>query len=89
MSKFDISSFSVTGDMIYVDFQTSHFGDFEHFKQFKVDSCFANFRQGKIDPIRFFTAFGQVTVILRSFGKACLKDNSNPLCLIKIQDLCA
>ena len=37
---------------IYIDFQTSHFADFE---QFKVDIYFANFGQVKIDPIRFFT----------------------------------
>ena len=33
MSKFDVSSFSVTGDIyIYIYFQTSHFADFEEFK---------------------------------------------------------
>ena len=31
MSKFDVSSFSVTGD-ICIYFQTSHFADFEEFK---------------------------------------------------------
>ena len=68
---------------IYTHFQTSHFADFE---QFKVDSYFANFEQVKIDPIRFFYDFGQVTVILLSLGKTSLKDDSNPLRLIKIQD---
>ena len=32
-----------------IDFQTSHFTDFE---QFKVDFHFANFGSVKIDPIR-------------------------------------
>ena len=50
MSKFDVSSFSVTGD-IYRDFQTNHFADFE---LFKADTCFSNFGQVKIDPIRSF-----------------------------------
>ena len=36
---------------IYIDFQTSHFAEFE---QFKVDIYFANFGQVKIDPIRSF-----------------------------------
>ena len=35
----------------HIDFQTSHFADFE---QFKVDICFANFEQAKIDPIWSF-----------------------------------
>ena len=54
----------MTGD-IYIDFQTSHFAEFE---QFKVDIYFANFGQVKIDPIwsflllwtdhSYFTKFG-------------------------------
>ena len=36
---------------IYIDFQTSHFADFE---QFKVDIYFANFGQVKIHPLRSF-----------------------------------
>ena len=68
---------------LYIDFQTSHFAVFE---QFKVDSYFANFRQVKIDPVRLFKDFRQVTVILLSLGKTCLEDDSNPLRLIKIQD---
>ena len=36
---------------IYIDFQTSHFADFE---QFKVDIYFSNFGQVKIDPIQSF-----------------------------------
>ena len=54
MSKFDVSSFSVTGDIyiyIYIDFQTNHFADFE---LFKADICFSNFGQVKIGPIRSF-----------------------------------
>ena len=39
----------MTGD-IYIDFQTSHFAEFE---QFKVDIYFANFGQVKIDPIQY------------------------------------
>ena len=59
---FDVSSFSVTGD---IAFQTSHFDDFE---QFKVDIYFTNFGQVKIDLIwsffilwtghSYFTEFG-------------------------------
>ena len=49
MSKFDVSSFSVTGD-IYIHFQTSHFEDFE---QLKVDIYFDDFRQVKIAPMWF------------------------------------
>ena len=44
MSKFVVSSFSVTGD---IDFQTIHFADFE---QFRNDIYFANIAQVKIDP---------------------------------------
>ena len=36
---------------IYIDFQTSHFADFE---QFKVDIYLANFGPVKIDPIWLF-----------------------------------
>ena len=42
---------------LYIDFQTSHFADFE---QFTVDSYFANFGQVKIEPIRIFYDFQQV-----------------------------
>ena len=45
LSKFDVSSFSVTED---IDFQTGYFADFE---QFKVDIYFANFGQVRIDPV--------------------------------------
>ena len=61
--NFDVSIFSVTGD---IDFETGHFASFE---QFKIDLYFANFGQAKIDPVRsflllwtghsYFTAFGQ------------------------------
>ena len=42
---------------IYIDFQTSHFADFE---QFKVDIHFADFKQVKTDPFVLFYCFGQV-----------------------------
>ena len=74
---------NLTGD-IYAHFQTSHFADFE---QFKVDSYFANFGQVKLTLFVLYD-FVQVTVILLSLGKTSLKDDSNPLRLIKIQDPC-
>ena len=43
---------------LWLEFQTSHFADSE---QFKVDSYFANFGQVKIEPIRFFYDFWQVS----------------------------
>ena len=46
--NFDVSSFSVTGD---IDFETGHFASFE---QFKIDLYFANSGQVKIDPVRSF-----------------------------------
>ena len=77
VSKFDVSGFSVTGD-IYIDFQTSHFADFE---QFKVDIYIANFGQVKIDSIRSFLLTLDRSVILLSLDKTCFKDG-----LIKIQE---
>ena len=44
MPKFDVSSFSVRRD---IDFQASHFADFEHFK---VDIYFTNFGKIKVQP---------------------------------------
>ena len=44
LSKFDISSFSMSGD---IDFQANHLANFEGFK---IDSSFADFGQVKIDP---------------------------------------
>ena len=61
--NFDVSSFSVTGD---IDFETGHFASFE---QFKIDLYFANFGQAKIDPFVVFYYFGQVTAILLYLGK--------------------
>ena len=74
----------MTGD-IYIDFQTSHFADFE---QFKVDIYFANFGQVKLGPTWPFllTLDIQVTVILLVWGRHASKIDSNPLCLIKIQE---
>ena len=69
---------------IYIYIQTSHFADFKQFKQFQVDSYFANFGQVKIDPICFFMDFGQVTVILKHASKMI-----QTLRLTKIQDPCA
>ena len=61
LSKFDVSSFFVTGD-----FQIGHFADFE---QFTVDVHFANFGHVKTDPIcSHLLTFIQVTVILVSLG---------------------
>ena len=45
LSKFDVSSFFVTG---YIDFQIGYFAAFE---QFKVDIQFSDFEQVKTDPI--------------------------------------
>ena len=62
LSKFDVSSFSMTRD-----FQTDNFADFE---QFKIDSYFADFGQFKIDPNSIYlTNFAQVTAILLTLGK--------------------
>ena len=58
-----------------MDFQTSHFDDFE---QFKVDIYFANFGQVKIHTFGSFLHFGQVTVILVSLGKTCRKKQFKP-----------
>ena len=46
MSKFDVSSFSATGDIEIFKLKSSHFADFE---QFKVNIHFANFEQVKMD----------------------------------------
>ena len=60
----------MTWDMLNIDFQTSHFADFE---QFKVDIYFDNFGQVKNWPyLVLFTDFEQVLVILLSLGKICL-----------------
>ena len=48
LSKFDVSTFFMTGD---IDFQTRHFVDFE---KFKINSHFSGFWQVKIDPTRSF-----------------------------------
>ena len=53
-------------------------GNFANFEQFKVDIHFANFGQVKTVPIRCFTYFGQVTVILLCLGKTCRKKQSKP-----------
>ena len=45
LSKFDVSSFFLTG---YIDFQIGYFADSE---QFRVDVQFSNFGQVKTDPI--------------------------------------
>ena len=45
LSKFNVSNFSVTGD---IDFQTGHVADFE---QFKVENYFADLELVKIDSI--------------------------------------
>ena len=64
-------SFSMTGDM---NFQTSHFADFE---QLKVDVHFANFGQVRIDSICSLLLTLDSSVISLSLGKTCPKKQSN------------
>ena len=54
---------------IDIDFQISHFANFE---QFKVDIYFANIGKSKLILFGHFYYFGQVAVILLSLGKTCL-----------------
>ena len=72
-------------DWRHIDFQTSHFANSEHFK---VDIYFANFEQVKIDPIWSFLLLWAGHHYFSVFGSNASK-NSNPLCLIKIQEPCA
>ena len=71
----------MTGD---IDFQRSHFADFE---QFKVDIYFVNFEQAKIDPIRSFSLTRDRSHLFYCvWVRHALKIDSNPLRLIKIQE---
>ena len=70
----------------YIDFQTSHFADFE---QFKVDIYFTNFEQAKIDPIWsfyslwtghiYFTKFGQDMLRKKRFKPSLFDKNSRTM----------
>ena len=72
--RFDISSFSLTED---IDFQTSHFDDFE---QFKTDNYFSNIEQVKIDPIwSFLLTLGWSLLFYWVWIRHATKNNSNPL----------
>ena len=83
VSKFDVSSFSVTGDK---DFKTSHFTDFEHFK---IGNYSANFGQVKIDPFEsFLLTLDRLQLFYCIWVRHALKMDSN-LRLIKIQEPCA
>ena len=62
LSKFDISSFSMTEDNINI--QSGYFADFE---QLKIDSHFACFGQVIIDPSALFLG-GAPTSICHFFG---------------------
>ena len=63
----------------YIDFETGHFTDFEHFK---VDIHFANFGQVKIDPIcSFLLTLNRLQ--LMNLGKTCHNKNPNPALLIR------
>ena len=60
MSKFDVSSFSMTS------FET---GNFAHFEQFQINSHFTNIGQVQIDPIFILANFGHATVISTTLDK--------------------
>ena len=53
MLKFDVSTFSMTGD-----FQTGLFADF---KQFRINGYFSDFGQVKIDHSFIFSYFGELS----------------------------
>ena len=81
MSKFDVSSFSVTGE---IDFQTSHFADFE---QFKVNIYFTNLGQVKIRPIwSFLIILDKSQLFYWVWVRHAAKNDPNPLRLLKIQE---
>ena len=66
-----------------LDFQTGHFVDFE---QFKFDSHFANFGQGKIYPsCLFLQTLDKLQLFYWVWAKhSPMKNNANPLHLTKI-----
>ena len=73
----------MTGD-IYIDFQTSHFAEFE---QFKVDIYFTNFGQVKIHSIQsFLLTLDRSQLFYRVWVTHAAKNDSNPPCYIKIQE---
>ena len=66
MSKFDVSSFSVTGDLYIFKLKSSHLPDFE---QFKVDVYLTNFGQVKTDPVWYFLLLWTGDSYFTEFGK--------------------
>ena len=69
---------------MYIDFQTSHFANFE---QFKVDNYFTNFGQVKIQPIRsFLLTLDKSQLLYWVWVRHAVKNNPNPLRLTKIQE---
>ena len=56
LSKFGVSSFSMTG---YRDIQTGHFAKFD---QFKINSHFSDIGQVPIDPYLFSSTLGRSQV---------------------------
>ena len=69
---------------IYMDFQTIHFADF---KQFKVDTYFANCGQVKIDPIwPFLLNLDNSQLFYWIWVRHASRIDSNPLCLKKFKN---
>ena len=69
---------------IYIDFQTSHFADFE---QFKVDIYFTNLGQVKIHRIwSFLLTLDRSQLFYWVWVRHATKNDPNPLRLIKIQE---
>ena len=65
-----------------IDFQIGHPADFE---QFKVDIYFTNIGQVKIDPIwSILLTLDRSLLFYWVWVRHAMKNNSNPLCLIKI-----
>ena len=64
-----------------IDFQIGHPADFE---QFKVDIYFTNIGQVKIDPIwSILLTLDWSLLFYWVWVRHAMKNNSNPLCLIK------
>ena len=70
LSGVQIWCFKLLRDWRYIDFQTSHFADFE---QVKVDIYFVNFGQVKIEPILSLLLSLDRSSYFTSLGKACRK----------------
>ena len=73
----------MTGDK---DFQIAHFADFE---QFKFNVHFANFGQVRTAPISpLLLTVDRSQLFCLVWVRHAAKDNTNSLCVIKIQEPC-